>query len=296
MLRDGDNDAGFYAAACGNADWTGAVLFRSSDGGASYASVMDLTTAATIGVVGVALGGFSGGNVPDELNTVNVTLYHGTLSSSTFAAFLNCESAALIGDEIIIFRTATLNIDGSYTLSGLLRGRRGTECAMSGHANGERFVLLDSSIRRIAAETSDIGIERLYKSVTSGMTLATATAQSFTNTGAALKPYAVVQIGGGRNADGSVVVNWIRRGRLSGEWRDSVDVPLGEDAESYDVEICDSSFATVKRTYSSLSSPTVTYAAADQTTDWGGLQSTIYVRVFQRSAAVGRGTPAQTAI
>jgi hypothetical protein len=36
----------------------------------------------------------------------------------------------------------TVLASGLYELSGLLRGRRGTEWAMASHVTGERFILL----------------------------------------------------------------------------------------------------------------------------------------------------------
>lgn len=70
-------------------------------------------------------------------------------------------------------------------------------------------------------------------------------------------------------------------------WRDGVDVPLSEESERYEVEIM--SGATLKRTITGLTSPTTVYTAAQQVTDFGSAQSSISVRVYQLSAAVGRG-------
>jgi len=38
-----------------------------------------------------------------------------------------------------------------------------------------------------------------------------------------------------------------------------------------------------------LTSPTTTYTAAQQTSDFGGVQSTVYWRVYQLSSVFGRG-------
>jgi hypothetical protein len=289
MLRDLDNDPGFYAAACGNADWTGASLFVSIDAGASYQNLLTFDTAATIGRTVDALGDFGGGNLPDELNAVTVRLFHGTLSSTDYAGLLAGAQSALIGDEIVHFRGAALNLDGSYTLTGFLRARRGTEQAMPVHAAGERFVLLDPAmLKRAPATTADIGISKLYKAVTVGATLAGAAAQTFVNAGAALKPYSVVQIGGGRNGVGDLLINWIRRGRMSGEWRNLVDVPVSETSESYQVDIWNADRSALLRTLTGLTAPTATYAAADQVTD-GSSSAQVSVSVFQMSDTVGRG-------
>ena len=298
MLRDQDNDPGFYAAAAGTGrKWPGAVLFRSSDNGASYQQIATITAQATMGRVVGTLGNFAGGNIPDELNSIIVRLNNGTLSSVSYASFLAGAQGAIIGDEIVLFRNAVLNPDGTYTVSGFLRGQRGSEYAIGQHAANERFILLDpSSILRIPGSTADLNVPRLYKAVTVGSSLAKTTAQSFTNEGAGLKPYAPVHIGGGRDAEGNVLINWTRRSRISGEWRNGVNVPLGEEMEAYEVEICNAAYTAVKRTISGLTSPSANYSATDQVADGGEPGAPVYVRVFQLSAVVGRGYEARAVI
>lgn len=294
MLRDADNDAGFYAAASGDASWRGAVLFQSADGGETYQSIATFTNAAAIGQAINALGDFQSGNIPDELNSLTVRLTSGELSSISFDSFIAGVQQAVIGSEIVYFRNAVLNSDGSYTLTGFLRGRRGSEYAMSTHVARERFVLLNpNTMVRVAASTSDIGRTQLYKGVTSGGSLGTTAPQSFKNEGAGLKPYAPVQVGGGRNAVGDLIINWTRRTRIGGEWRDFVDCPLGEASERYEIDILHS--GSVVRTISATS-PTATYLASDQVTDFGSAQGSVSVNVYQISEIVGRGYPASAAI
>lgn len=296
LFRDQDNDAGFYIAASGypGMDWPGFVLFKSADGGASWTEVMTLTQAATMGAASTVLGDYAL-NMFDVFNSVTVRLRSGTLSSISETAVLNGGNAALLGSEIIQFKTAVLNADGSYTISGLLRGRKGTPTG--GHAIGERFVLLDTAaVRRVDMSTAEIGLERLYKAVTIGDTLAATTSRAFTNTAVGLECLSPVQLGGGRDASGNLTLNWLRRTRIGGEWRDYVDASLGEATESYEVEIWDSTFATLKRTIPGLAAASASYSAADQTTDFGGTQSTVYARVYQLSATVGRGFALQGSI
>jgi hypothetical protein len=294
MLRDTDDNPGFYAAA-GSADskWPGCVLFQSIDNGATYQQIDTFGVAATMGRTLDALGDFAGGNIPDEINTIRVSMIRGTLSSVSYPAFINGVQTAVVGDEIVHFRSAVLNVDGTYTVSGFLRGRRGSEYATSSHASGERFVLVDTSIHRIPGVTADLHVPRLYKAVTVGGSLAKTAARSFTNEGAGLKPYAPVLVGGGRDADGNLTINWTRRTRISGEWRNSVNAPLGETSEAYEVDILDGT--TVVRTLTS-STPTVVYTATDQTTDFGSPQSSVSVSVFMISSTVGRGYAASATI
>lgn len=297
-LRDTDNDPGFYAAVTSAATgWPGAVLYQSSDDGATFQAIATLTARATMGQTVDALGGYTGGNTVDELNRVTVRLAYGALASVGYAALLEGSQAALIGDEVVCFRDAVLNADGSYTLAGFLRGRRGTEASINGHAAGDRFIFLTpTSVKRISQVTADIGMTRLYKAVTSGGSLASVAPQSFKNEGAALKPYAPVHVGGGRAADGALSLSWVRRGRISGEWRDGVDVPVSEAAEAYEVEIYSAGFGVVKRTVTGLTAPAMTYSAAQQVADFGSVQASLCVRVYQLSAIVGRGYPASATI
>ena len=73
----------------------------------------------------------------------------------------------------------------------------------------------------------------------------------------------------------------------SAGWRDLVDAPLTAASEAYEVDVLGGA-GEVVRTLAN-SSPSVTYDAADQTSDFGAPQTTIDVAIHQLSAAVGRG-------
>ncbi|MFQ5625424.1 MAG: hypothetical protein ACE5FM_02090, partial [Methyloligellaceae bacterium] len=90
----------------------------------------------------------------------------------------------------------------------------------------------------------------------------------------------------GASAGNDVMISWVRRTRIGGDSWDTSEVPLGEDAESYEVEILDG--AQVKRTLISTA-PTVSYSEAEQIADWGTPQSTYNINVYQLSASNGRG-------
>ncbi len=67
-------------------------------------------------------------------------------------------NAAMLGAELIQFARADATGVGLYRLSGLLRGRRATEWAMSGHAIDEPFVLLDAqAMVSVAMDQAMIG-------------------------------------------------------------------------------------------------------------------------------------------
>lgn len=290
LLRDVDDSYGFYAAALGYLPaWRGCQIYVSRNGGASYADVDNglILTESTMGFAETALGTLTLTEQFDEGNTVDVRLYEGTLSNVTRDEVLNGANAALLGDEIFQFRTATQLAAQRYRLSGLLRGRLGTDWAVGGHAINERFVLLDRAAMRFLREGSaDVNVEHMLKGVSLGNRLAGATEQLFTYAGVNLKPLSVVHLGGGRDSAGNLTIQWKRRTRLNATWRDYVDAPLGEETESYELDVMNG--ATVVRTITA-STNTASYTAAQQTTDFGSPQASIAIRAYQVSTRVGRG-------
>lgn len=279
--------------------WQGAQLNRSSDGGSTYEAMLSSTNEAIIGTAAGVLGDFTGGNVFDYTNTVSIVINAGgALVSYTQLQVLNGAGAFILGAagrwEIIQYKTATLTAPNTYTLSGLLRGRRGTEWAQGLHAAGDQFILVDgSAFKRPNAGTAQIGLARLYKAVTFRKTLASATSQSFTNNAEGLMPYSPVRLKGARDGSNNLTITWIRRTRRGGEFRDFVDVAIGEDSLLFDVEIWNSTYTTLRRTFSGLTSETTPYTAAEQTTDGTTPGDPVYIRIYQISAQVGRGRKAQ---
>lgn len=293
LIRDADNNPGWWvAAAPGVGDlWPGAAVLGSWDG-VSFSKLADTTDAAVFGETTTALGNWTGGNVFDTTNSVTVSI-NGEASNYTRAAMLADLSLGvwLIGSEVIRARTATLVSAGVYRLSNLIRGFRGTAWAMGTHVVGERAVLINSALRRVATQQSHIGLERQIKAITAGLAQTTAAAEAFTDTGIALKPFAPVDLKGAWDVStGDLALTWRRHPRLSHRFlAPGIEPPLGETSELYDVEIWDTSFTTLKHTFSSVTSRSQTYTAAQQTTDFGAPQSSVGVRVYQRSEAVARG-------
>jgi len=270
-------------------NWNGAVLYRSDDGGVNggntYVQVVPLTVKSTIGTATSVLG-VGNYDTWDNASSVTIVMQNGSLSSATQLALLNGANSAVLGSEIIQFQNAELVGTNTYLLSGLLRGRLGTEDQVASHVSGESFVLLDSTISRVTMPISLINILDYYKCVSVGATLAVSTEQSFTYNARQLKPHSPVQITGSRDGSGNLTINWVRRTRVGGALMDGTDVPLSEESEAYQVDIYSGS--NVVRTVASTS-PTCSYPAAEQITDFGSMQNAVNVRVYQMSATVGRG-------
>lgn len=297
LVIDPDFQFGKYFAAAAKVPTTpfgGATLYESSDGGASYTALATINAASIVGTANDALGDWPGGNMFDEVNHVEVTLTSGgSLVSYTKEAVLNGEGAYLIGDEELRACVVEEVSTGVWRLSSLLRGRRGTEWAMGAHAAGERFVALPTAAN-VDGALSDLGNSRLYKIVGTGYSLASAEAFSFTNNGAAARPYSPVHVGGAPidPFDGTVYIHWTRRTRVGGAWNNFVNVPLSEATEEYIVQVWDATFTTCAR-IASVVVPDFTYTAAMQIADFGAIQESVYVTVGQVGAyRLGIQTPA----
>ena len=105
-------------------------------------------------------------------------------------------------------------------------------------------------------------------------------------------PLSPVHIRGTRAGD-DLTITWVRRARINAEWLDSIDVPLDEPTEAYEIDILDS--GTVVRTLTA-STPSVAYSGAQQTTDFGSPQSSVDVRIYQISNRIGRGHAGESTI
>jgi hypothetical protein len=157
LRQDSDSDgrpllysgAGTYAGLT----YPGAAIYEATGSGSSLAYdqlFATVGTGATWGTCATTLGPVPSPSLWDRGNSVTVLLQAGSLTSVT-EADINADPSLnliIIGRsgawEYINYATATLNGDGSWTLSDLKRGRRGTEWACSGHQSGEMWVLASS--------------------------------------------------------------------------------------------------------------------------------------------------------
>lgn len=258
LLRDQDDSASYMLAACGQArPWPGGAAYASADGGATYAQAATFTSSSVIGTTGSVLGAWTGIGM-DTANTVTVTLSAGQqLASTTRSALFADETLnALFFEtgELVRFLSATLVSGTTYVLSGLLRGCRGTEWAMGLHTSGEDVVLLGTALRRVSMLQTEIGAARLLKGVTANRAVSTGTPFSFTPQAVCLKPLAPVQ---GAYAGG--LLSWRRRSRYATQLFGPAGpvCPLGETAESYEVDLLDATDTVVQTIPCTTSSTTL---------------------------------------
>ncbi len=316
LLRDQDATTGgtgvYIALQTQATPWPGANVFISANN-VNYLTLGSGTVSAVWGRTETALPEPDHFTVWDDVNTVDVFLPNGeTLSSAADdLAVLNGANPAIIGKEVIQYRDATVDPGEPrrYTLSRLLRGRRGSNHFMD-HPSGERFVVLDAvTILREGMQLSDINAIRYFKTVTFGGSLALAPVRALLYEANDLKPISPAHIRGDLDGSNNLTIRWLRRTRIGGDlgWSNPAvngNVPLSEASERYEVEILSGPGGSVVRTINSgitISAAPATdefngrivYSAADQTADGLTPGGPVTVRIYQMSEIVGRGFPAE---
>lgn len=221
---------------------------------------------------------------------ITLDLLAGSLSSAEEGAVLEGANRALIRSrtgewEVLAYRTATLLGDGTWQLTGLLRGLRGTEEeANAGADAGARIVFLSGAEEAVALNPDILGTEDLWQA---GPVTATPGAypfgsQDFTPQGLTLRPFSPVhgQASVTGSATGShVQASWLRRSRIGGDNWSAETVPLGEASEAYRVRAY-SSAATL------LGEWTVPGPAFDE-----DVPGAARLEIAQISASFGPGRP-----
>lgn len=281
--------------------WPGGALLRSDDAGNTWTAVGTMNERARVFEAGAALSANSGYSVDFSavLDVTPITPGAELYGVSEAELYAHSNLAAYGSDgrwEIVAFQTVVDNT-GSYTLRDFRRGLYGSEWASGLHATGDLLVMLDTTtVGFFGLPTTAIGSERLYRAVTQGAALDSAANVSDTYEAHNLKPLSPAGMNGDRHP---VSRDWTlkpaRRTRWPVELFSGQAVPLGETSESYEVEIWDATYATLKRTLTGTTAE-IPYTLAQQTADFGAEQSTLYYRAYQMSSVVGRGLPLQGSI
>ncbi len=199
-------------------EWPGGELWISRDSGTTYKRFGLVPQAAVTGICSTTLGdGLT--HRWDRVNSITITLQHGSLSSISEAEVLAGAGRAYVGNlddqwEIVQFSNVVDNGNGSYTLSNLLRGRLGTEWATGLHGAGETFILLDESIQKVPLEKTDLGVSLKYKFVTRGEDRDSVSPVNFTCNFVCKKPYAPGALEAVPDGFGNWIITWLRRSPL----------------------------------------------------------------------------------
>ncbi len=274
--------------------WQGSYsVWRSRDGG-SFEAFLTINQSAT---VGQTLNAFAPAApwLFDRANKLTVKMVGGYFSSLDEVSSLGGSNTLGIRGadgawEILTFASAVLTGVNQWELSGFTRGLKGSEAqAQRSAPAGSTVVLINEAVVQTTNSMADIGTNWIYRIAPSSTDYTDPNAITLTSTvkNNALMPLSPVQPRAVRGGAG-IAITWIRRTRIGGDTWETVEVPLFEGQESYVLEIMNG--ASVVRSVTA-STPSYQYAVADETSDFGTVQSILAVKIRQISSDVGAGSP-----
>lgn len=222
----------FAAASAANSAWRGAALYA-----VQGSALVELGTTGTqrtvLGTLDAPLGP-SPALLLESRAEVIVALVADDLSfsDSDLAGLAAGANRLLIGGELVQFSRAQPLGSRRWRLSGLLRGRGGTEpAAVLGHRAGTPVILLDDSLVPLdPILVPPLGTSRIAAIGTGDTDPVVAT---LANPGLSRRPLRPVHPRITSHADGATSYRWTRRARGQWRWDDSVEVPLVEEREAY---------------------------------------------------------------
>ena len=270
--------------------WPGSLAVYRSTGPTTFEFNRSIDARATMGLL---LDALPSGPLYrfDRGTALTVKLATGALASVSDAELLRGRNIAAIGTadgwEILQFAEAELVGSQAYRISKLLRGQSGSETeVLALRPAGSRFVLLNGAVVQPALSLSDAALLLTWKIGPAQYDIArNYTTIEHRGRLLGLRPWTPSHPRMAADG-GDLVISWLRRTRIDGDSWDLAEVPLGEERESYALDILDG--ATLKRS-TTVSQPLYRYQAADIAADFGGVPATLTLRIAQISAAYGRG-------
>lgn len=312
---DGDStDEPMYYAMGGYADngFSGGRLYNAT-GGWFYVYLDSAPTGMSWGAIipdpdshEFELGDPPGGlaHITDAENAIRVAMYVGEsdLVSVTQLEMLNGANRAAIvrpaGEvEIVHFRDVEHIVSNIYRLTGLLRGRRGTDAMAEDHGAGELFVLLNGAVRRVDMPLYRSGTYEYWKGIAPGENLEEADYLKRWFYGRSLMPYAPCHVKLETSGVSDVRFSWMRRTRIgnvtAGQAMAVGDMPVSESSERYELQLYERwvrgvVYVEELRRTEEVTDPEFVYTWADQQNDGWDLRTTpstrrIFAKISQLS-------------
>ncbi|MFS2326235.1 glycoside hydrolase/phage tail family protein [Brucella sp. H1_1004] len=285
-----EDPVGQFRVAAHAKPWRGVVAYASPTGD-GFAERSLITERAVMGELTAPLeGGPSGRMIGAQ--TIELALYSGELQSKPLAQILNGANMAIIKSldekwEVVQFLEAEEIGKNRWRLSKLLRGQLGTEtAAWLEKPAGTPFILFDGGVQSIGLTPSEIGLELNWRVGAAGKPFSDEYFDTVKTIGGlqALRPLSPVHLKVDQLSNGDLSFNWIRRGRVDADNWMGADIPLGEDRESYSVEVWQSE---VRVRTIEVSTASWTYPSAARLAEVGS--SPFEVRIAMLSTRVGAG-------
>lgn len=319
---------GTYVAVCSQdpaGEWRGTeVFYDKNDVSISQGRKLSIAREATMGKAATALGLPVSNYVWDDKNTVDVSMWNGTLISSTDLDVLNGANRMIISStasghesEVIGFVNAALvGTDAGhggpiYRLSRLLRGLRDTSAGFA-HGIGDICTLVNDAVYFAPLTAAEFGKTVYWRAVPVTGSIPSYVSNAFTFNGRTLSPWSPYDIrvspGAGPRALGGDTTNvtwtWKRRTRAIDrlfQIASDPDLlnPVVEAPEKYLFELVNNvsipaqipnANVVLKVTKTDSTSITITGAQMTAALGAGWSLGSLSARVTQVSPLVGRGS------
>jgi hypothetical protein len=222
----------FAAVSAQSSAWRGAALFA-----VQGSSLLDLgTTGNRRAVMGALAEPLSASPAlllePRAEAVIDLVAPDVELADTSIAGMATGNNRIMIGGELLQFLRAEPLGSGRWRVSGLLRGRGGTEPeAANGHPAGALAVLVDD--RLIALDPQLVPPLASSRIAAIGTGDADAVVAELANAGLSRRPPCPVHPRVAVEADGARLFSWTRRARGHWRWEDGVEVPLVEERQAY---------------------------------------------------------------
>jgi len=273
--------------------YPGATLFSSNDD--VDADFVEVDSAASASDMGTGSGTLGGGVTPymlDYKNTIDVVMQTGFQPQSVAVDDIITlgKNVVLVGNEFMAYATAALVGTNTYRLSVLLRGLRDTDDQIDIHVPNERVVFPGGgSLNFLPLSITDLQVIKNYRAVPSSGAVEDYPSVPVAFRGGTTLCFSPTAVQGFRNSAGDLTISWDRQTRSIVKMFSTNQIPLNEPRELYEIDVMDSNDVVVKRTLSITAATTVTYSAANQTTDFGSPQASVRLRLYQIGDTDGRG-------
>jgi len=222
----------YAAASSASAGWRGAALFA-----VQGAALVPIGTTgarrAAIGTLTAPLGP-SPALLFEPSASLEVMLAADDLefASADIAALAAGANRLMVGGEVLQFAHAEPLGSARWRLSGLLRGRGGTEpAARAGHGAGASAVLLDDRLTPL--DPAEVAASAGSTIAASGIADPAPVMATLANPGLSRRPLMPVHPRIAVLPDQAWDITWTRRARGQWRWHDGVDAALVEQTESY---------------------------------------------------------------
>ncbi len=266
--------------------WAGSYGLWSSPGENGFALRQTIARRATTGVLLENLNPGPQGRW-DRGNAIKVSLRRASLASTTDALVFNGANAAAVlcnnGEwEVVQFASAQLQPDGAWVLRHLLRAQQGTDFAMaSGAAEGANFVVLDDGVSQVPLAASESGLTLNWRAgpIADPVSASNFAMLAHAHSPLEKRPFSPAHLTMRPIGGGNMIFQWVRRTRIDGDSWDAAEIPLGENAENYRVEILAANDAVLRS--EDAGAPQWAYPASSQLADFGAAPQTIRIRVAQ---------------